>query len=380
MYHIALNFDLNENWIGGSYYIRNLVSALALLPEAEQPHISLISEHRKSVEFIEETCYEYLSWIKPEQFNNRPHDFPFDAIFPWASPDQNYRTISWIPDFQELHLPLYFSEAEIASRRHHHRLRFQTAGLVVSSEDVLGDVHRFYPGECPNVAVVRFATFDKFDESKVEEIRATYELKKPYIMCANQVWVHKNHITVIKALSLLRSKGLNVTICFTGNESDYRVAGYADFLRKMAQKWGVSENIRFLGFIPRSDQLCLMKGAQYIIQPSLFEGWSTVIEDAKSMQQFVVASDLRVHKEQLLSDNAHLFPRHDPEALASIMQNLQQTPPKVKQTVDYQERQRTFGRDMLIAFQRFSHGPRVREKGMSLADVSILSSENKAQN
>lgn len=379
MYHIALTFDLNENWIGGSYYIRNLISALAMLPDAEQPQITLLSEHRKSVDFIEETGYEHLSWITPDQFRARPDDFPFDAMFPWADPDQSYRTISWIPDFQELHLPLYFSEAEIASRRHHHRVRFQTAGLVVSSQDVLEDVHRFYPGECPNTAVVRFATFDGFDETKVKDIRASYELTSPYVMCANQVWVHKNHITVIKALALLKRKGIDITVCFTGNESDYRVAGYPDYLRTMAAEWGVSENIRFLGFIPRFDQLCLMKGAQYIIQPSLFEGWSTVIEDAKSMQQFVVASDLGVHKEQLHPENCRFFSRHDPEALADLMQTLAQQPPQIGQPIDYQDRQRRFGRDMLEAFRRFSEGPRHSSSSLSLTEVSSLSAENKQQ-
>jgi hypothetical protein len=36
-----------------------------------------------------------------------------------------------------------------------------------------------------------------------------------------------------------------------------------------------------------------MKNATAIMQPSLFEGWSTVIEDAKSLQVPVIASDLK---------------------------------------------------------------------------------------
>ena len=42
-----------------------------------------------------------------------------------------------------------------------------------------------------------------------------------------------------------------------------------------------------------------MKNAKAIIQPSLFEGWSTVIEDARSLQVPVIATDLTVNIEQL---------------------------------------------------------------------------------
>ncbi|KJS40915.1 MAG: hypothetical protein VR71_20705 [Roseovarius sp. BRH_c41] len=376
MYQVGLSFDLNENWIGGSYYIRSLVSAFALLPADEQPMLTLISRNKDSVSFIQEVGYTKLQWVHPDQFHAQPDAFPFDAIFPWADPNQAYRTVSWIPDFQELHLPFYFTDAEIAARRHHHRLRFATSGLVVSSDSVSKDVARFYPGECPNVAVVRFASFDGFDDSKIDQVRTAYGLTGPYVMCANQVWVHKNHILVIKALSLLKTKGVDVTVCFTGNESDYRVTGYAKFLKQMAEEWGVSDNLKFLGFIPRSDQLSLMKGARYVIQPSLFEGWSTVIEDAKAMQQFVVASDLPVHQEQL-DANCRFFPRHNPEALAAIMLEFARTSPEITRDNDYADRRRQFGRDMLAAFQRFSNGPRMQgAQRLSASDVAALSDEN----
>ncbi len=247
---IGLTFDLNEGWMGGSYYIRNLISALNTLPKSEQPCLALLSSLPESVRFAQEAGYQNMLWITPKQFAARPEDFPFDALFPWADPRQGYRTLSWIPDFQELHLPYYFSPTEIASRRHHHRLRFATAGLVVSSEDVKNDVARFYPGECDNVTVVHFASFDRFDESRFDEIKATYDITGPYVMCANQVWVHKNHILVIKALAILKARGVDVTVCFTGSESDYRVTGYNQFLRQMAAEWGVEQNVRFLGFIP----------------------------------------------------------------------------------------------------------------------------------
>lgn len=352
MRNVAVIFDLDKNWIGGSYYIRNLVSALALLPAAEQPRLILISAKAESVRFIAETGYPHIGWITTGQFYERPSAFPFDAIFPHPVAGQEARTVSWIPDFQELHLPYFFSEQEVRNRRNHHRQRFNTAGLVVSSADVKADVERFYPGECARIAVVRFATFDRFDDSRVAEVVRAYGITGRYVLCANQVWVHKNHIVVLKAVELLKRQGIHVQVFFTGNENDYRVPGYTDFLKRLVVEWELSDRVRFLGFIPREDQLCLMKGAHYIVQPSLFEGWSTVIEDAKAMGQFVVASDLGVHKEQL-SERCRFFGRHDPQELAAIMRDLAANPAHVAATLDYDEARRSFARDFLAALDDF---------------------------
>jgi hypothetical protein len=38
------------------------------------------------------------------------------------------------------------------------------------------------------------------------------------------------------------------------------------------------------------------------VQPSLFEGWSTVVEDARSLGKPIVLSDLAVHQEQAPPD------------------------------------------------------------------------------
>ena len=90
----------------------------------------------------------------------------------------------------------------------------------------------------------------------------------------------------------------------------------------------------FLGFIDRAEQLQLMNYAKAVIQPSLFEGWSTVVEDAKSMNQFVIASDIDVHREQL-KNNCRFFSPNDEIALAKIISELHELPELIKQKIDY---------------------------------------------
>lgn len=355
MRQIAIPFELDENWVGGSYYIRNLISAMKLLPEVEQPFILMISQLPKSVHFIQEIGYPHVGWVTNKEFEELAAEGLIDVLFPHSIAGQEARTISWIPDFQELHLGYFFSDEEIARRRDHHRRRFATAGLIVSSEDVRKDVDTFYPGECQDIAVVRFASFDTHDPSRIKAVCQQYGLPERYAFCANQVWLHKNHILVIRAIARLKEMSIDVDMVFTGNEADYRVANYADFLKRQAAKWGVADRVHFLGFIPRDDQLCLMKGARYIVQPSLFEGWSTVIEDAKAMGKFIIASDLGVHKEQL-TEACRFFFSHDPEDLAEVIGQVEEHDkqlPLPERRSDYTEARRLFACDFMEAVRTF---------------------------
>jgi hypothetical protein len=62
-----------------------------------------------------------------------------------------------------------------------------------------------------------------------------------------------------------------------------------------------------------------MKNALAIIQPSLFEGWSSVVEDAKSMNQNLIVSSLNVHKEQLGNQAYYFNPNNENELINQII-------------------------------------------------------------
>ena len=120
---------------------------------------------------------------------------------------------------------------------------------------------------------------------------------------------------------------------------------YFASLRTYVSENNLTNEVKFLGFIDRRDQLQLMNNAVAIIQPSLFEGWSTVVEDAKAMNQCIIASNLNVHKEQLF-DSAYFFDPSDAEALSEIMLKIMNGK-KVKYQKNYNENIQKFGRDFI---------------------------------
>jgi glycosyltransferase involved in cell wall biosynthesis len=58
-----------------------------------------------------------------------------------------------------------------------------------------------------------------------------------------------------------------------------------------------------------------------MLNPSLFEGWSTTVEEAKSLGVRMVISDLSVHREQL-GDDAVFFAPDDPRAIADCLERV----------------------------------------------------------
>jgi len=89
-------------------------------------------------------------------------------------------------------------------------------------------------------------------------------------------------------------------------------------LHRIIDENGLHDQISLLGIIPRGDQINLMRWSQAVLQPSLFEGWSTVIEDAISLQVPVIAADLPVNMEQL-KEHGSYFRAHDADQLADLL-------------------------------------------------------------
>jgi glycosyltransferase involved in cell wall biosynthesis len=155
--------------------------------------------------------------------------------------------------------------------------------------------------------VLQFAVNSKPFPEQVAACLSRYDIEQPYFICSNQFWKHKNHLTVLRALAKLRVTHPEVLVVFTGKEYDYRNPTYFEEFSALRQELELHEQTKNLGFISREDQLTLMQAAVAVVQPSLFEGWSTVVEDAKSMSVPLVASSISVHQEQLADYGAKLF-------------------------------------------------------------------------
>ena len=356
---IGLRYTHKDAWTGGVYYVRNLIKAFGLLPETDRPRLIVVGGDRAALEELKAaTGYpglERLSRTRIEVAPAQRRFWPFskpdpreeiDLLLMGSPPGLEFRAVQWVPDFQEHRFPEHFPPEELSARLERNARWFAAhRHVMVSSEDVAADLGLHYAQHDNRVHVVRFASFPPAEgiASDLAALRARYGLPARYFLCANQFWRHKNHALVLRALA---EAGPDVPpVVFTGLEQDYRDPDYGPSVRRLAGELGVEDRARFLGFIPRPDQLGLMAGAVAVIQPSLCEGWSTTVEDAKSLGRQVLASDIAVHREQL-ERNADFFAGEDAAALAVLLRRYAGVDPEVS-PVDYDQARRRFGQDLL---------------------------------
>jgi glycosyltransferase involved in cell wall biosynthesis len=346
---IGIPFNLDENWMGGAYYIQNILTALTLLDESEQPWFVIITNTQESVDFLRSTGYRKMSVCTSNELLSDPNRYGIRLLFPYVINGMEKTTLTWIPDFQEQHLPYLFTQTELQQRSYFHEQCFNSAGLLLSSESAYSDLMQFYGEPRLPVFVVPFATFLPSERTGFYNVRDKYKVPARYFFCANQFWIHKNHITLLAALRELRSKGIFPHICFSGKYFDPRATEYVEYLKDFVKKSELDDQVQFLGFIPREDQVTLIEKAIAIVQPSRFEGWSTVVEDAKALNQHVIASDLDVHKEQL-QRNCDFFHPSDYKTLSNLLEKYWiETPRRV--LADYRKNQREFGNALLHTFK-----------------------------
>lgn len=209
--------------------------------------------------------------------------------------------LAWIPDFQHRHLPHFFSSEEIEKRNRIQTRWAETAqGILLSSEDARADFDRFHPGHEAKTHVLRFVAIPpaESDLPRTADVLEKHGIREPYFHVPNQVWTHKNHGLVVEALTQLRQRGKPPLVISTGQTEDYRDPEHFQRLRQQVAAAGLGERFRFLGMIDYAEVCVLMRNAMALVNPSLFEGWSTTVEEAKSLGKRLLLSDLPVHREQ----------------------------------------------------------------------------------
>ncbi|MSP12847.1 MAG: glycosyltransferase [Chloroflexi bacterium] len=229
--------------------------------------------------------------------------------------------LGWITDFQHLYIPNFFSAGEIQERNQrfawvaHHANR-----IIVSSQNALTDLQRFSPQFIHKARVLSFVaqvppSIYKADSSWVCN---HYHLPQKFIYLPNQFWRHKNHRIVIEALALARQQNPEITIVCTGIIYEPRDPLHLANLMSLVSVNNLRNNFIVLGMVPYNDLLQLIRQSIALLQPSLFEGWSTTVEEAKSVGKRVILSNIPVHVEQA-PDNAIYFDPYNPKELADCL-------------------------------------------------------------
>ena len=257
------------------------------------------------------------------------------AVFPSLEslgPEFPVPWVGYIPDFQHQYLPELFSRRERRSRDVIFGNLIRDARVLsLNSRAVADDIRRFYPSATCRLVVLPFAPAPAAGwlEFDFRETLRRYRLPPRYFLISNQFWVHKSHITAFEALLLLHAKSefRDVELICTGSTYDYRWPRYFEELGRKVKALGLSSKIRFLGKIPKIEQIAIMRRAVAVLQPTLSEGGpgGGSVYDAVAVGTPVIASDIPVNRE-IEHESVRFFPARSAEKLVQEMEYSLATP------------------------------------------------------
>lgn len=376
---IGLNlfFDNSTN-SGIVNYIYNIVAALYTLPDEERPFILLLHSQHAPVDYIRSVGYPEMETIAFSEQPGKPifrkvnqlitklthknfykywkYYRKIDVLYPYFElMDQQFadygNKVHWMVDFNNRAFPEHYADKGETMQRFQESLTQRTDKIVLSSQALKNELQQYYPGYKNEVNVLPFASTIQLPESADQEsVKQKHQLDGLFFMSPNQFWEHKNQIVLFEAIRILKSKGVTVPfkVVFTGSLQVHRGKGtYATILLQKIEEYGLTDYIVFTGVLERGEQLILMQSSLALIQPSLYEGWSTLVEEAKAMNKFILLSNLPVHREQI-DKNVAFFEPHDAAHLALLMEKELREPTPIS-PLTYEENIKKFGRDILQA-------------------------------
>jgi glycosyltransferase involved in cell wall biosynthesis len=360
-------------------YIFNIISALKTLEDAKKPMLIIFYSLNAPIDFLKQIDYPNIEYIL---FNPHPNNYLFrranslvriilktdiykyfkyfkkiDCLYPYFEfNDKEFvhakNKIHWLVDFNNIAFPEHYEDNGKYISNYQLKLTSNNQRIILSSYSLLNELKTYFPNYKCDVKILRFASsLPQIQEEEISDIKYKYQIKLPYFISPNQFWEHKNQMVVLDALGIIKNKNpeAKFKIIFTGSLTVNRGKGYyISELRNKVNDLKLENYVEFLGVIERNEQIALMKGSLAILQPSLYEGWSTLVEEAKALNKFIILSDLPVHKEQIIK-NAVFFDPNNSEMLADLILKQYKSPYLITE-MDYSESIKKFGLEILDAF------------------------------
>ncbi len=345
MIRIAFPFIRKSIWAGGYNYLLNLFFIISLYRSKELKPVLFygtdidkneLDDFRKikNVEFVKSSLMNksrfFISLTRSIifgsdkkiklLFNKHKINVIFEIVN-FFGKKIDTPVIAWIPDVQHHVLPQIFPWITWWKREIGFRTQIRSGrSILLSSHDSKKAFKKYYPKSTNLVNLVRFAIQLKNipSISLIKSIKKKYSLPDRYFYMPNQFYKHKNHITVLKSLILLREKGYNIVVVSSGKQLDPKNPYYFKEFYNELIKNKLEKNFILLGIIPYKHVLPMMMGSIAVLNPSLYEGRSTTVEESLALKVPLVLSDIKIHKEQA-NDEAKFFARRSFISLAKVL-------------------------------------------------------------
>lgn len=150
--------------------------------------------------------------------------------------------------------------------------------------------------------------------NRIKKIKDLKNIKKIKIGTLAQVdQKYKGQKTVIRVIAMLKKYGWDIEYMLAGS-------GSAEYLHRVAVKYGVEDNVTFLGLLTHDKVNSFIDGIDIYVQPSLTEGMPRSVIEALYRGCPVIVSDAGGMYELVEED--YIFKKGNCESLAGLLNNI----------------------------------------------------------
>lgn len=270
------------------------------------------------------------------------------------------------------------SAARRALRFHFTRRVLRRAKRIFAvSNSTRNDIGQLFQIPLENVEVIYNAIDERFrrghaSEADYQIIAGRYQVNYPFLLYAGNIRPHKNVIRIIEAFSVLKAE-----LAKDGRFPDLKLIIIGDELskhpdlRRAVVRGGVSNDVRFLGFVPIDVLRIFYDRAKVFVFPSLYEGFGLPPLEAMAHGTPVVTSNASSLPE-VVGNAAVLV---NPENVFDIMHAVH----RVLLDQPLRERLKRAGYEQSLSYSWESSVERIRQAYEEVAQVGVVASRRLAR-
>ena len=227
-----------------------------------------------------------------------------------------------IPDVQHVYFPEFFPKHVLDWRREQYPYTLtHSAAVITLSDHAKNTILQSYPVDPGKVTAIWLDASSHFSEpydpAVHADIAARYNLPQGYALFPGKTWPHKNHIVLLRAAAYLRDvHRVKIPLVFTGGEDHHQ-----QVLNAYIQHAGLSDQVRFLGYVPQHEMPYLYRSAGFLAFPSLYEGFGIPLVEAMKSGTPILCTNCASIPE-VVGDAALYFDPNDPVDLAKKILHL----------------------------------------------------------
>lgn len=187
------------------------------------------------------------------------------------------------------------------------------------------------------------------------------------VLAVGRLAKHKGFDYLVRAIGLLRLRGVDVTLEFVGDGEEEAA------LASLAAQLGIKDLVQFRGWLKFDDVRRAMSAATLLVHPSegLGDGLPNVVREAMAVGTPVIASDVAGIPDALSDGCGVLVPPRDVEALAAGIEQLLNDPER-RAAIATRARARTEERyDLWRNGARLAHLLQNTRRGWSTATTAV---------